>query len=100
MRSLVLGVIALASVAGADPAPESKVEVEVGKTVERDVGVLRTYFCDDPTLITSSLVTRGEVNVWIVTGVKIGTTQCRIGTRFQPPRVFDVAVIAAKASPG
>jgi hypothetical protein len=95
-RTLAL-VLALPCVALADPAP-NKLEVEVGKTVERDVGLLRGYFCDDPSLVTAELVTRGDHNVWIVTGDKVGTTQCRIGTQTQTQyaQVFDVIVRAAK----
>jgi hypothetical protein len=86
------------AVASADPAaPTNTVRVEVGKTVERQVGVLRGYFCDDPSLVTAELVTRGDVNVWIVTGAKVGTTRCRVGDQYHPALLFDVTVVAAKA---
>jgi hypothetical protein len=96
MRSLA-AVVVLCAVASADPAPPpSTLRVEIGKTVERQVGVLRGYFCDDPSLVTAELVTRGDVNVWIVTGAKIGTTLCRVGDQFHPALLFDVTVVAAK----
>src|SRR6202012_5426783 len=92
---LVVLVVGLAAIASADPAP-NRIEVELGKTVERNVGVLRGYFCDDPSLITADLVTRGQTNVWVVTGAKVGTTQCRVGDHTRPALVFDVVVRAPK----
>ena len=79
------------AIAHAEPAP-NRIEVEVGKTVEKSVGTLRTYFCDNPSLISAQLVTRGGANVWVITGVKPGTTQCRVGESFRPALVFDVVV--------
>jgi|HubBroStandDraft_6_1064221.scaffolds.fasta_scaffold53094_3 hypothetical protein len=95
MRGWLVGIVILVGAANADPAP-NKLEVEVGKTVERDVGVLRGYFCDDPSLITADLVTHNDVNVWVVTGVKVGSTQCRVGDHTRPALVFDVVVKAAR----
>jgi hypothetical protein len=92
MRGLAVLVVIVAS---ADPAP-NRIEVEVGKTVERDVGVLRGFFCDDASLIAGDLVTRGQTNVWIVTGAKVGTTQCRVGDHTRPALLFDVIVKAPK----
>ena len=94
MRGLAVLVV-IANIASADPAP-NRIEVEVGKTVERDVGVLRGFFCDDASLIAADLVTRGQTNVWIVTGQKVGTTQCRVGDHTRPALVFDVIVKASK----
>ena len=95
MRGWLVGIAILVGAASADPAP-NKLEVEVGKTVEREVGVLRGYFCDDPSLITATVVTRGDTNVWVVTGAKVGTTQCRVGDVTRPALLFDVVVKAAK----
>ncbi|HEX4450756.1 MAG TPA: hypothetical protein VH143_07790 [Kofleriaceae bacterium] len=94
MRGLAVLVV-IANIASADPAP-NRIEVEVGKTAERDVGVLRGFFCDDPSLVAADLVTRGQTNVWIVTGQKVGTTQCRVGDHTRPALVFDVIVKASK----
>ena len=73
--------------------------VEVGRTVERNVGYATGWFCDDPALVEASLVTRDDdYNYWIVTGVKVGSTQCRVGT--DPTRastVFDVTVKRARS---
>ena len=72
--------------------------VEVGKTVERRVDNAIGWFCDDPSLVEASLVTEDDVNYWRVKGVKVGTTQCRVGT--DPTRsttVFDVTVKRARA---
>lgn len=73
---------------------EVRLDVEVGKTVERDVAALRGWFCDDPSILDGSLITRGERNFFRVTGVKQGTTSCRVGTDPNLPHVvFDVHVL-------
>lgn len=76
-----------------------KLEVEVDRTVEVDVGTLIGFACDHPKLIDAQMITRkddrGERNVFIVKGVAAGKTQCRVGTdpmrQFQ---LFDVVVTA------
>lgn len=90
-------------VLGLDAPPAApvgeKLEVEVGKTVEVEVGLVRGgWFCDDPAVVTAELVTRDDHNVWRVTGVRRGTTACRVGVEEQrAPRRFAVSVIAPKA---
>jgi hypothetical protein len=67
--------------------------LEVGRKTDRPVGNANGWFCDDPSLIEASIVTRDDVNYWVVTGLKVGETQCRVGT--DPSRatfVFDVTV--------
>lgn len=75
----------------------SALTVTVGTTVERDVGNATGWFCDDPSLVDAQLVTRNERNVWIVTGKKVGTTQCRVGTDVSRSSfLFDVTVRARR----
>lgn len=105
-RSLV--VAAVAAVAGllgghgvARAGDGLPLEVELGKTVQVDVAVAIGWFCDDPSLISAELVTRGDRNVWIVTGAKLGATQCRVGTDLHRVHyVFDLRVIKAKPARG
>ena len=98
MKAIAI-VLLLAAIARADDH-SPRVDVEVGQTVERNAGTLHGWRCDDPTLIHGDLVTRGDVNIWVVTGEKVGTTQCRVGTElYRPGLVFDVIVIAAKKKP-
>jgi hypothetical protein len=80
--------------ARADGTP---LEVVVGETVERDVDYARGWFCDDPSILDAALVTRDDRNIWRVTGVKVGTTLCRVGQVPYPPvYLFDVHVVAKK----
>ena len=75
-------------------ADGTRLDVVLGKTVERDVGIATGWFCDDPSLVVADLVTRGDHNVWIVSGSKVGTTQCRVGTDVsRPSYVFEVHVV-------
>jgi len=96
MRIIVVVALALgARVAFADDG--IRLDVEVGKTVERGVAIATGWFCDDPSLVQAEVVTHNNTNVWVVTGVKLGSTQCRVGT--DPSRVhyvFDVHVIAKR----
>lgn len=74
--------------------------VEIGSPVQRSVGNAIGWFCDDPALIDATLVTRGNRNYWVVTGVAQGSTECRVG--MDPSRhsvVFSVTVKPAPATP-
>lgn len=96
MRWLAL-VLLVAATARADDV--NKVEVEVGQTVETNVQYARGWMCDDASLVTADMVTRDDHNVWIVKGVKIGHTQCRVGLdRSRVWYVFDVTVKAKRQS--
>lgn len=91
MWRALLAAFALASPAGAQG--EAALSVEVGATIEQDVGNAIGWFCDDPSLVDATLVTRGDVNYWVVTGVKPGATKCQVGTSFGRAQfVFDVTV--------
>ena len=88
---VAFAVLALASAASADGI---RLDVELEAQVERNVGIATGWFCDDSSLVAASLVTRGDHNVWIVRGAKLGTTQCRVGTDpTRPFTVFEVHVV-------
>jgi len=97
----------LATTARADgilvPGDFPKLNVEVGKTVEAAVGHYRgAWGCDDATLVTADIITKDDTNYWVVTGVKAGSTQCRVGlVSLGGYAVFDVYVTAPakKAAP-
>ncbi|MBX3157893.1 MAG: hypothetical protein KF773_18130 [Deltaproteobacteria bacterium] len=103
MRRICLALAPLALVAAASGVlhaqytPES-IDVEVGKSVARDVGGAIGYQCDDPSLISATLRTvelegRPPTNVFTVTGVRPGATRCRVGLDYSRPSVlFDVRV--------
>jgi hypothetical protein len=95
-RYLGLALVLAASAALADG--EIKLEVQLGKTVEKNVGYARGWMCDDPSILTADLVTKDDHNVWMVTGQKLGSTMCRVGTQPMTPvyYVFDVHVVPAK----
>ncbi|HEY1558973.1 MAG TPA: hypothetical protein VGF94_29325 [Kofleriaceae bacterium] len=100
MRCIAALVLVLGSgVALADG--EIRLDVELGKTIEKDVGYARGWRCDDPSLVNADLVTRDDRNIWIVTGAKLGHTMCRVGTDPTVPRyyVFDLYVVEPKAPP-
>ena len=103
MRFL-LAVLLVSTTASADgilvKGDYPRVDVEVGKTVEHAVGYYRyRWFCDDPSLITGDLITRGDTNYFVITGVKAGSTQCRVGTEREGFTVMNVFVADAKPPP-
>ena len=76
-----------------------RLDVKVGKTVEVDVGYTRGVRCDDLATIEVAIQTRqgstgdATTNVFVVKGLREGTTQCRVGTEPQRPSIlFDVRV--------
>ncbi len=78
-----------------------RVDVAVGKTVEHNVGIRRGgWMCDDPSLLTGDIVTRGDANFFVITGVKAGSTQCRVGLEREGGFVvFNVYITDGTAKP-
>lgn len=82
--------------AWADDGP--RLEVRVGETVEREVGIAMGLRCDDVAIAKIGLRERtAESNVLVVTGVAPGTTLCRVGlTVDRPTYVFEIRVVPAR----
>jgi hypothetical protein len=78
----------------ADPqSPRRRLVVRVGEVAEADVGYRIGYACDNVTILRASVVTRGEHNWFIVQGVAVGTTWCRVGINpLLPSYLFEVIV--------
>ncbi|MGE5182125.1 MAG: hypothetical protein ACM31C_08685 [Acidobacteriota bacterium] len=90
---MVLCVLAAAAAAEG----ERPLRVELGKTVQVDVGYARGWMCDDPSLVEADMTTKGDHNVWVVRGVKLGHTLCRVGTdAYASAYVFDLRIVPAK----
>jgi len=76
-----------------------RVDVAVDDTEMVPVGNAIGWFCDDPTLIAATMVSRGSYNEWVITGVKEGVTQCRIGTELGRASIFiEVHVLPRSSS--
>ncbi len=77
------------------------IEVEVGHTVEIDVGYARGVICDDLTILDADLRAKTEQsNAFVVTGKAEGRTLCRVGTDALHVRfLFDIHVVPAKPKP-
>ena len=91
--------VLVAGIARADDGPTgTTIRVEVGQTVERDVGYARGLVCDDLSILDASLVTRNDHNFLRLTGKQPGKTLCRVGTdpTVPPWSLFDVVVVPAK----
>ena len=103
MRWLALCVsTVLAAPAGPLATPgELPVRVEVGKTAEREVGIAHGMRCDDLSVVRPELVTVADKrNVFRLTGLKEGQTECRVGLdppgHGRPTYLFAVTVVAAR----
>src|SRR5262249_51259917 len=86
------------AIAGSAEADGVKLTVAVGETVEREVGFAHGVMCDDTSIVRPDMRTKNEqTNVFVLTGLKEGRTQCRAGTDpTRPFVVFDVTVVPAK----
>jgi hypothetical protein len=78
-----------------------RIDLEVGQTEERDVGIAIGLVCDDLSIIRAELRSETpESNVLRVTGVQPGDTRCRAGTvPGRPMFVFEIHVTARRATP-
>lgn len=106
--ALAIGV--LAGGARADPPPRNEppdatrplsIDVEVGQTAERDVGIAIGLLCDDLAILHAELRSETpESNVLRVTGVRPGDTLCRAGTvPGRPVFVFEIHVTTRRTAP-
>lgn len=78
----------------ADPVVgETSVEVPVGKTVALDVGYARGLLCDDLTVVRAELRAGSPTsNLLVITGLRQGVTQCRVGTLGTPTVLAHITV--------
>ena len=89
--------ITWSAVAVADPPP--RIEVTVGKSIEREVGIAIGYRCDEPTaIIDVTMRQKSEyVNVAVITGKKAGTTTCRFGVDpMSHSEVYEIRVVPSR----
>jgi hypothetical protein len=99
MWRIVIALTALAGSAVADDAPR-RIDVTVDATVETAVGFAVGFVCDDPKLIDGSMKTVDDHNVFVVKGLLVGKTLCRVGTDpLRPSVLFQVVVTAKPALP-
>jgi hypothetical protein len=73
---------------------QSRVDVEVGKTVRIEVGIMRGLLCDDLTVVNAELRNKNEhTNVLVLTGLQEGVTSCRVGAVYPPFHLFEIHVV-------
>lgn len=99
-RTLLLPICLATRLAAADDVPT--VTVAVGETVERTAGYAIGFQCDDVTILRAEMVAKSPAtNAFVVTGVREGTTRCRIGTdTTRPSELIIVRVVPTRRSPG
>lgn len=98
LRIAVLLVGLTAQKAYSDGDALRRLEVAVDATLETEVGYRIGFMCDDPTIVRGEMKSKTETsNVFVITGLKVGTTQCRVGTDpLRPSTLFEVRVVPAK----
>jgi hypothetical protein len=81
--------------APAQPQPLPRIEVRIGETAERDVGMAIGWQCDDPALVRIEMRAKSEqANAFVVTGIAAGVTRCRVGTDpHRPSVVYEIRVL-------
>ncbi len=102
-RIAVLLALCTSAIAFADE-DRLAIKVEVGKTVETEVGFAMGFLCDDETVVQGEMHNKNaDTNVFAVKGLVVGTTLCRVGTvtvENRPTYLFEVTVVpAAKRAP-
>jgi hypothetical protein len=97
-RFALAATVIVAGTVLAQPSGTTPIAVEVGQTLEVDVGYARGVVCDDTSVVRPGLVTRNDHNFFVAAGLKLGRTLCRVGTYAgQPPWfLFEVSVVPAK----
>jgi len=94
MRRLGLALLLISGTALADGTP---IDVPIGETIQLGVGYAIGVRCDDNSIVTVEMHTKNETNVASFTGIKEGTTLCRVGTDVtRTTYLFDVHVVPAK----
>jgi hypothetical protein len=68
--------------------------------VTEKVGYAMGYLCDDESIVRAEMKNgTAEDNLFVVTGLKLGTTLCRAGTMQDRPSVlFEITVVPPKRS--
>lgn len=103
MRTLLF-IAALASVrdATADDfdAERIPVRIAVGETKEIEVGFARMHVCDDTSIVEAEMRDKTlETNVFVVKGLKPGTTDCRAGMEPDRPSFLFSITVENRAKP-
>ncbi len=72
--------------------------VELGKSVSTKVGFAMGHLCDDETIVRAEMKNGTlDDNLFVVTGLKLGTTLCRAGTvQERPTLLYEITVVAPK----
>ena len=95
--SVALVIAAALAVPAAADEERIPLVVEVGHTMTREVGFAMGHLCDDETILTAEMRNgTQENNLFVVKGLKPGTTLCRAGTvRDRPTFLFSIRVVPA-----
>jgi hypothetical protein len=95
---LVLAIVAPRLVRADDfDAERIPIRIAVGETREIEVGFARMHLCDDPTIVEAEMRDKtAETNVFVIKGLRPGTTDCRAGVdEDRPSFLFGITVESA-----
>ncbi len=102
-RSLVLVALLGSRTVAADAYDGERIAVRiaVGETKEIEVGFARMHVCDDATVVEAEMRDKTqETNVFVIKGLKAGTTDCRAGLDpDRPTFLFSITVEKRGAKP-
>jgi hypothetical protein len=94
--ALSLSLLGAADEAPVDPG-KKPLEVELGKVVKVPVGYLKGLLCDSTTIIQPTLEDGTTANTFVVKGLQLGTTECRVGTeRNNLFQIYRITVVKPK----
>jgi hypothetical protein len=100
-RSLVVLLALLAPRIAVADEDRIAVKIAVGETREIEVGFARMHLCDDTSIVEAEMRDKTlETNVFVVKGLKPGTTECRAGLDpDRPSFLFSITVEKSAAKP-
>jgi hypothetical protein len=100
---LILASLVSARIAAADDfdAERIPIRIAVGETKEIEVGFARMHACDDTSIVEAEMRDKTlETNVFVVKGLKPGTTDCRSGLEEDRPTfLFSITVESRSKKP-
>ena len=88
-RMLLVGILV-----GTSSGAEGAIHLKVGAETSQGVGIARGGFCDDAGVVALAIKNKNETeNEVTFTGLKVGTTACKVGSDLAGPRfVFTLTV--------
>ena len=101
LASIAIALAPWAAHADAFDRERIPIRIAVGETKEIEVGFARMHVCDDPSIVDAEMRDKtADTNVFVVKGLRPGTTDCRAGMDPERPSfLFSITVTKRDSGP-